>query len=107
MGIRTHHRRTAPTPGTATADTQGDRDPAPPRHRLPALAPGASTARVPGTRCGFGATPRLWAEQTRAYLALARATLGRPHRRKPTRRITVFVATPTSLSARPDGSAPR
>ncbi|WP_340380940.1 hypothetical protein U5640_33715 [Streptomyces sp. SS7] len=109
MGIRTHHRRTARTRGPATADTQGDRDPAPPRRRHPALAPGASTARVPGHRRGTGApaTPRLWAEQTRAYLSLALATLGRAHRRKPARRISVFVATPPSLSARPDGSAPR
>ncbi|MEU1512678.1 hypothetical protein ABZ490_11025 [Streptomyces sp. NPDC005811] len=107
MGIRTHHRRTALTPGTATADTQGDRDPAPPRRMLPARAPGASTARVPGTRGGTGAGPRLWAEQTRACLTLALAALGRPHRRKPTRRITVFVVTPPPLSARPDDSAPR
>ncbi|MFI1045299.1 hypothetical protein ACH4U3_05680 [Streptomyces griseoruber] len=107
MGIRTHHRRTALYQGTATADTQGDHDPTPPRRRLPALAPGASTARVPGTPGGTGATLRLRAEQARAYLTLALATLGRPHRRKPARRITVFVATPPSLSARPDGSAPR
>ncbi|MEU1176101.1 hypothetical protein ABZ464_00380 [Streptomyces sp. NPDC005820] len=106
MGIRTHHRRTAAlTRGSAAADTQADPGAAPPGRRLPALAPAASTARVPGTP---GGTPRLWAEQTRAYLTLALANLtalGRPHRRKPARRITVFVAT-TPLSARPDGSAP-
>ncbi|WP_330350118.1 hypothetical protein [Streptomyces sp. NBC_00582] len=104
MGIRTHHRRTAVGRGTATADTQGAPGAPRPRRPLPALAPGASTAHVPGLPAAARVAHS--AEQVRACLTLALAALSRLHRRKPVRRITVFVAT-TPLSARPDGSAPR
>ncbi|WP_437020516.1 hypothetical protein [Streptomyces sp. enrichment culture] len=94
---------------------------------VPVLAPGASTARLPGTlatalrraaaglrrgpahrapaAAGAGDSPawRVWAELARSYLALALTLLPRP-RRAPA--FTVFVATADPVSARASGPAP-
>ncbi|MEU4654244.1 hypothetical protein AB0G32_09900 [Streptomyces sp. NPDC023723] len=123
MGIRMLHHRTAPPrPGVGEPACV----PLPP---VPALALGASTARVPATltsavchvRDDLGrrlaprslaapgsaeaAAPwRRWADLTRSYLALALTLLPRP---RPDRRMTLFIATADPVGAHPAGSAPR
>ncbi|MFK0116006.1 hypothetical protein [Streptomyces sp. NPDC090994] len=123
MGIRMLHHRTAPgRPGAGGPACV----PLPP---VPALALGASTARVPATlasavrhvrddlRRGLaqrtpaapGATAeppawRRWADLTRGYLALALTLLPRP---RPDRTMTLFIVTADPVGARPAGSAPR
>ncbi|RDD90070.1 hypothetical protein DVZ84_04930 [Streptomyces parvulus] len=115
------HHRTTP----ARASTDGPaRVPLLP---VPALAPGASTGRIPATlttalrrtATGLGrrlarrdqAAPtrreapawRLWADLARGYLSLALTLVPRP---RPARTLTVFVATADTVSGRPAGPAP-
>ncbi len=121
MGIRMLHHRTTP----ARASTDGPaRVPLLP---VPALAPDASTGRIPATlttalrRTATGlrrrlarrdpetVTPRetpawrLWADLARGYLSLALSRVPRP---RPARTFTVFVATADTLSGRPGGPTP-
>ncbi|WP_432099388.1 hypothetical protein [Streptomyces sp. WAC 04229] len=94
---------------------------------VPALAPDASTGRIPATlttalrRTATGlrrrlarrdpetVTPRetpawrLWADLARGYLSLALSRVPRP---RPARTFTVFVATADTLSGRPGGPTP-
>ncbi|MDN0194870.1 hypothetical protein [Streptomyces sp. S.PNR 29] len=121
MGIRLLHHRAAPAQPSADGPAGV---PLPP---VPAFALGASTARVPATLATAlhhtaadlrrrlarrdktavrtPETPawRLPADLARGYLALTLALL--PWSR-PARTVTVFVAAPAPVSARPDGSAP-
>lgn len=102
--------------------------PTAPLPAVPALAPRASSARIPTTRAAAArrslvafrgritvrlsldpearGTWRAWADLARGrlagYVALLLARLARP--RPPRRTLTVFVA---PLTERPDGSAPR
>ncbi|MFJ7148259.1 hypothetical protein ACIQVT_08650 [Streptomyces sp. NPDC100445] len=82
-----------------------------PPSRVPVLAAGASTARIPAdlattvrrvTRNLRRRLPdrRLWADLARAYLALA---LTQVPRARPRHTLTVFVA---SLTERPDAPGP-
>ncbi|MFJ8633396.1 hypothetical protein [Streptomyces sp. NPDC093568] len=84
MGIRTLHRRTAPAPAQATADQL----PPPARPPVAALAPGASTARIP-------TDPMSTLRHTTAHL-----------RRRLTRIVTVFATAARTLTEPQDGSAP-
>jgi hypothetical protein len=121
MGIRLLHHRTAPA--QASADGPACL-PLPP---VPAFALGASTARIPATvatalrhtaadlrrrlvrrdrtAVRTSETPAwlLWAGLARGYLALALTLLPRS---RPGHTVTVFIAAPAPVSARPDGSAP-
>ncbi|MGC9496639.1 hypothetical protein [Streptomyces sp. WG7] len=121
MGIRMLHHRTTP----ARARTDGPARV--PFLRVPVVAPGASTGRIPATvttalrrtaaglRRGLAhrnpatAPPRgtparsPWADLARGYLALALTLLPRS---RPAHTFTVFVANADTLSARPGGPAP-
>ncbi|MFK4147503.1 hypothetical protein [Streptomyces sp. NPDC004065] len=118
MGIRMLNHRPAVSPTAVGAA------PAAPPPPVPALAAGASTARIPadlatavrrvasGLRgrlvrgaAGPGETPPwcLWADLARGYLALLVARLPRP---APAPTVTVFVATASPTGDRPDGPSP-
>lgn len=113
MGIRMLNHRPAVSQTTVGAE------PAAPLPPVPALAAGASTARVPTDlaaplrRAGTGLRRRLapreplpwrlWADLTRGYVALFLARLPRPG---PVRTVTVFVAAPPAAD-RPSGPPQR
>ncbi|MEU6543452.1 hypothetical protein [Streptomyces sp. NPDC046859] len=95
MGIRTLNRRTARAPAHA------DRPPPPTPPQAPALAPDASTARIPAELIGTvrrtvtAARRRLirrlraWTELARSYAAMARTLIPRC---RPHHGVTVFEA---------------
>ncbi|MDQ0990299.1 hypothetical protein [Streptomyces sp. V3I7] len=120
MGIRMLHRRTAHPWTTAWADAAAAPSMRPPL--VLALAADASTARIPTDlaavmrtavtdlrrrfrrrlrRPGPAAAWRQWADLLRGYLALLLTLLPRP---RPSRTVTVFVAT---LTERPGSAAQR
>lgn len=116
MGIRTLHRRTVQARTAARTDATAA--PSMPPSWVQALAADASTARIPvgpaaavrgtagrlrhrlATRADRTLAWRQWADLCRGYLALLLALIPR---KRPARRMTVFVA---PLTERPYGSAP-
>ncbi|MFF0836539.1 MULTISPECIES: hypothetical protein [unclassified Streptomyces] len=118
MGIRTLHRRTPEFLGGTRAEAGSASGPAAAASPVPALAPGASTARIPADRAAAArravagvlrrpaarirraAHRRAWADLARAYLALLLTAVPRT-RPRPT--LTVFVA---SLNEQPPGPVP-
>ncbi|MEU2225732.1 hypothetical protein [Streptomyces sp. NPDC018347] len=116
MGIRTLHRRTPVAVAGLWADAASAQ--AVPAAPVPALAPDASTARIPadpamtfrgatsGLRHRLAGRParvpdwRQWADLARGYLAL---TLTLVPRSRPRHELTVFVA---SLTERPAAPGP-
>ncbi|MEU6475770.1 hypothetical protein ABZ858_02555 [Streptomyces sp. NPDC047017] len=114
MGIRMLNHR------PAVSQTAVGAAPAVPPPPVPALAAGASTARIPtdlaatlrhaATGLRRRVTPgdalpwRLWADLTRGYAALLAARIPRPVR---ARTVTVFVAAPPPAPDRPAGPPPR
>lgn len=118
MGIRMLNHRPAVSPTAVGAA------PAAPPPQVQAFAADASSARIPadlaatlrraaaGLRrrltpgdSGPGRTPPwcLWSDVARGYLALFLTRLPRPG---PVRTVTVFVATASPVSDRPDGPPP-
>ncbi|MGW4437512.1 hypothetical protein ACWELO_17395 [Streptomyces sp. NPDC004596] len=114
MGIRTLHRRTPEILGGTRAEAGSASGPAAAASPVPALAPGASTARIPadraaaarravarlrrpGGRIRRAAHRRALADLARGYLALLLTAVPRT-RPRPT--LTVFVA---SLTEQPPG----
>ncbi|MFF4844543.1 hypothetical protein [Streptomyces collinus] len=118
MGIRTLHRLTAEGPPARVHSTSA---PAAPVSPVPALAAGASTARIPadpaatlrravadlrrrpaaGTR--LAPVWRARADLARAYLALLLTLVPRA---RPRRTLTVFVATLSEPPTGPGGRRP-
>ncbi|SEC61094.1 hypothetical protein SAMN04490357_2427 [Streptomyces misionensis] len=117
MGIRMLHRRTPEAVTRVWADTASAQ--APTASPVPALAAGASTARIPAdpattvrraaehvrrgltdraraVRTGHAPDWRQWADLARGYLALALTLIPRT-RPRPT--LTVFVASPAERPA--------
>ncbi|WP_155055292.1 hypothetical protein [Streptomyces blattellae] len=121
MGIRMLNRRTA----WALAQANADATPSTPPPRVPVFSAGASTARLPadlpavlrgaaarlrhrssdreqaGVQPGHRPDWRLWTDLARSYLALV---LSRLPRSRPVQTVTVFIATASTVSGRPDGS---
>ncbi|WP_210587487.1 hypothetical protein [Streptomyces sp. GESEQ-35] len=124
MGIRMLNRRTAWAQAQANAAAAPSTPPSP----VPVFSAAASTARIPtdlpaalrGATAGLrhrltrreqaavhlpGKKPdwRLWTDLARSYMALV---LSRLPRSRPVQTVTVFIASGSTVSGRPDGSAP-
>ncbi|MFD3585167.1 hypothetical protein [Streptomyces sp. NPDC058683] len=113
MGIRMLHGRTPQTRPPAKARSAAAQVTA--ASSAPAMAPGASSARIPTDlaltvrkavarlrrRLRTRPAPRQWLDLARSYLALVLGALPGPRR---PRTMTVFVAT---LTERPKGSGAR
>ncbi|MDO0932351.1 hypothetical protein QQY66_11870 [Streptomyces sp. DG2A-72] len=121
MGIRMLNRRTA----WALAQANADATPPPPPPLVPVFSAAASTARIPtdlpaalrgaaarlrhrfsdserpAVRPRHTSDLRLWTDLARSYLALV---LSRLPRSRPVQTVTVFIATASTVSGRPDGS---
>ncbi|MGW1588927.1 hypothetical protein [Streptomyces sp. NPDC002386] len=118
MGIRMLHRRTPEVRDGTRAEAGSASGPATAASPVPALAAGASTARIPVDRAAAAraaaagllrrprarlrraADRRAWADLTRAYLALLLTAIPRT---RPRRTLTVFVA---ALTEPPTGPGP-
>ncbi|MEU1461451.1 hypothetical protein ABZ467_12310 [Streptomyces sp. NPDC005727] len=119
MGIRMLHRRTPEVRDGTRAEAGSASGPATAPSPVPALAAGASTARIPldraaaarraaarllrrrGSRPSRTAGRRARADLARAYLALLLTAIPRA---RPRRTLTVFVA---ALTEPPTGPGPR
>ncbi|MFE5187699.1 hypothetical protein [Streptomyces sp. NPDC056628] len=108
MGIRTLNRRTARAPAHA------DRPEPPTPPQAPALAPDASTARIPAQLIGTVRRTmtaarrhlirrlRAWTELARSYAALALTLIPRC---RPHRRVTIFEASTGTSTPEAAGTA--